>query len=262
MIVLRVLGSIGAASRRRSAFVLQLAALLWGVLREGAQPSTWRRTVRAEYRATLTRTVAGSVGTVAVAAVIIGFGLVFEALYWLRTAGQQQETGRILVLVLIRELAPLLVGIVLLGRGGTVAVAELGTLAAGGEIAVLRAEGIDIFQYLVLPRAAAFAVAAFTLGMVFVMVALVSGYAAGSALGVANNSIFGFLENVLRAMSIPDLIVFPAKLLLIGLMVALTCCATGLSAQEIDAPANLLPRGFTRGVTAILAVTLLLSAVI
>nr|WP_294505015.1 ABC transporter permease [uncultured Rhodopila sp.] len=262
MIVLRALGFIGAAARRRSAFMLQLAALLWGVLREGAHPATWRRTVRAEYRATLTRTVAGSFGTVAVAAVIIGVGLVFEALYWLRSAGQQQETGRILVLVLIRELAPLLVGIVLLGRGGTVAVAELGTLTAGGEIAVLRAEGIDIFQYLVLPRAAAFAVAAFTLGMVFVMVALFSGYAAGSAVGVATNSLFGFLENVLRAMSIPDLVVFPAKLLLIGLMVALTSCATGLSAGEIDAPANLLPRGFTRGVTAILAVTLLLSLVI
>jgi phospholipid/cholesterol/gamma-HCH transport system permease protein len=262
MIVWRVLGFIGAAARRRSAFVLQLAALLWGVLREGALPSSWRRTVRAEFRATLTRTVAGSLGTIAVAAVIIGVGLVFEALYWLRSAGEQQETGRILVLVLIRELAPLLVGIVLLGRGGTVAVAELGTLTAGGEIAVLRAEGIDIFQYLVLPRAAAFAVAAFTLGMVFVMAALLSGYAAGSALGVATNSIFGFLENVLRAMSIPDLVVFPAKLLLIGLMVALTCCATGLSAQEMDAPSNLLPGGFTRGVTAILAVTLLLSLVI
>jgi phospholipid/cholesterol/gamma-HCH transport system permease protein len=80
--------------------------------------------------------------------------------------------------------------------------------------------------------------------------------------GVASNSIFGFLENVLRAMSIPDLVVFPAKLLLIGLMVALSCCATGLSAQEADQPSNLLPRGFTRGVTAILAVTLVLSLVI
>jgi phospholipid/cholesterol/gamma-HCH transport system permease protein len=63
-------------------------------------------------------------------------------------------------------------------------------------------------------------------------------------------------------MSIPDLVIFPAKLLLIGLMVALACCATGLSAQELDAPSSLLPRGFTRGVTAILAVTLLLSLVI
>jgi phospholipid/cholesterol/gamma-HCH transport system permease protein len=260
--MIRLLGIIGGAVRRRSAFVLQLFALLWGVVREGTRPSTWRRTLRAEYRAMLTRLIAGSLGTIVVTALIAGIGLVFEALYWLRTAGQQQETGRILVLVLVREITPLLVGIVLLGRGGTVAVAELGALASGGEAAVLRAEGIDIFRFLVLPRAAAFAVASFTLGMVFVILALLGGFVAGSLFGVVNNSVFVFLDNVLRAMSIPDLVIFPAKLLLIGLMVALACCATGLSAQELDAPSSLLPRGFTRGVTAILAVTLLLSLVI
>jgi len=262
MIVPRVLGIIGATTRRRSAFVLQLAALFWGVLREGVRPATWRRTLRLEFRTTLARLVAGSLGTILVTAVIIGVGLVYEALYWLRTPGQETQTGRILVLVLLRELAPLLVGIVLLGRGGSVAVSELGMLTAGGEVAVLRAEGIDSFQYLVLPRAAAFVLGGFTLGMIFVMLALISGYIAGSLLGVGHNSIFGFLENVLRAMTMRDFIIFPAKLVLIGLMVALTSCATGLSAQEIDSPSNLLPQAFTRGVTAILAVTLLLSTVI
>jgi phospholipid/cholesterol/gamma-HCH transport system permease protein len=262
MILTRVLGTVGAEARRRSAFVLQLAALLWGVLREGVRPATWRRTLRAEFRATLTRVVAGSLGTIAVTALIIGVGLVYEALYWLRTAGQEGQIGRILVLVMFREIAPLLVGIILLGRGGTVAVAELGTLAAGGDVGILRAEGIDIFQYLVLPRAVAFAIAAFTLGMVFVMVALISGFVAGTLFGVVNTSIFGFLENVLRAMTARDMVIFPAKLILIGLMVALTCCATGLGARDMDAPSNLLPSGFTRGVTAILAITLLLSMVI
>jgi phospholipid/cholesterol/gamma-HCH transport system permease protein len=260
--IARILGIIGGAARRRSAFVLQLAALLWGVLREGARPATWRRTIRSEFRTILTRTVAGSLGTIAVTALIIGLGLVFEALYWLRTAGQESETGRILVLVLVREITPLLVGIVLLGRGGTVAVAELGMLTAGGEIGILHAEGIDIFQLLVLPRAVAFAVAAFTLGMVFVMLALISGFITGNLFGVVNTSIFGFLENVLRATTVGDFVIFPAKLILIGLMVALACCATGLGARDIDAPSSLLPSGFTRGVTAILTVTLLLSAVI
>jgi phospholipid/cholesterol/gamma-HCH transport system permease protein len=256
------LAFIGAAVRRRSAFVLQLAALFWGVLREGVRPSAWRRTVRAGFRTTLTRVVGGSLGTIAATAIIAGLGLVFEALYWLRTAGQEQEIGRILVIVLIRELTPLLVGIILLGRGGTVVVAELGMLTAEGEVRILRAEGIDIFQYLVLPRAAAFALAAFTLGMVFVLIALISGFVTGSLAAVVNVSIFGFFDNVLRATTAADLAVFPAKLLLIGLMVALACCATGLAATETDMASSLLPRGFTRGVTAILAVSLLLSAVI
>ena len=164
--------------------------------------------------------------------------------------------------MLVREIAPLLIGVILLGRGGVAAVAEIGTLTAEGEIAILRAEGIDIFQYLVLPRAVAFALAAFTLGVVFVLIALISGYVTGTVAGVANRSFLGFLDNVLRAMSLGDLALFPAKLLLIGLVVALACCATGLDVRPTDGPASLLPRGFTRGVIAVMAVTLVLSAML
>lgn len=257
-----VLGTIGAATRSRSAFVLQFTALLWGVIREGVWPSTWRRTVRTSFRATLTSVIGGSLGTIAVTATIVGLGLVFEAIYWLRTAGQEEQIGRILVIVLVREITPLLVGVILLGRGGTAAVAELGALKAEGEVEILRAEGIDIFQYLLLPRAAAFAVAGFTLGVAFLLISLLSGFVTGSFAGVVETSIFGFLDNMLRAMSIGDFAVFPAKLLLIGLVVALSCCVTGLGASHVDTPAGLLPRGFTRGVTGILTVTLLLSALL
>ena len=258
----RLLAATGAAVRLRLLFTLQLMALLWGVLREGVRPGTWRRTARSVFTATLTRVVGGSLGTIVVTGTVVGLGLVFEALYWLRTAGQEGQIGRILVVVLIREVTPLLIGIILLGRGGTAAVAELGTLQAEGEMAVLRAEGIDVFQTLVLPRAVAFALAGFTLGMVFVTMALVSGFVTGSLAGVVNQSIFGFLNAVLRAMSLRDLLILPVKLLLIGLVVALACCMTGLAARETDGPSSLMPRGFTRGITGILVVTVSLSAVL
>ncbi|WP_428488927.1 MlaE family ABC transporter permease [Rhodopila sp.] len=257
-----MLSVVGAETRKRSSYVLQLASLFWGVIREIAWPSTWRRTLRAVFRTTLTQTVAGSLGTIAVTALIVGLGLVFEAIYWLRTAGQQEQIGRILVVVLFREITPLLVGIILLGRAGTAATAELGMLTADGEIAILRAEGVDIFDFMVLPRAVAFALGSFTLGVMFVLVALISGFVTGSFAGVVNTSIFGFLDNVLRAMTLGDMVIFPAKLLLIGLVVALSSCVTGLGAQEADTPSSLLPRGFTRGVTGILTVSLVLSATI
>jgi phospholipid/cholesterol/gamma-HCH transport system permease protein len=258
----RVLAAIGAAVRGRLSFTLQLAALLWGVFREGVRPGTWRRTMRKSLRDALSRLIGGSLGTIAVTGIVIGLGLVFQAIYWLRTAGQESQVGRILVVVLIREITPLLIGIILLGRGGTATVAELGILKAEGEVAVLRAEGLDIFQLIVLPRAVAYALAAFTLGMVFVTLALVSGFVTGSLAGVVNQSLFGFLDNVLRALTIRDLAIFPIKLLLLGIVVALTCCATGLAARETDGPSALLPRGFTRGITGLLFVTVSLSVVL
>ena len=258
----RVLAGIGAATRRRLSYTLQLAALFWGVLWEGAQPAVWRRTLRKTFRTVLTRIVGGSLGTIAVTGLVIGLGLVFEALYWLHTAGQEDQIGRILVIVLVREITPLLIGIILLGRGGMAAVAEIGILSAEGELAILRAEGFDLFQFVVLPRAFAYALAAFTLGVVFVLLTLVSGFITGSLAGVVNQSIFGFLDTVLRAMTIRDMAIFPIKLLLIGMVVALACCATALGARETDGPGTLLPRGFTRGITGILTVTVSLSAIL
>ena len=251
----RVLGGIGAIVRARLSFTLQLAALIWGVLREAALAGTWRRTVRRMFRTTLTTLVGGSLGTIVVTGLVVGLGLVFEALYWLRTAGQESQTGSILVLVLIREVTPLLIGIIVLGRAGLATVAELSTLLAEGEVAVMRAEGLDIFQLLVLPRAVAFALGAFTLGVLFLLVALVSGFLTGSFAGVVNMSVFTFLDNVLRAMSVQDLLVFPLKLVLIGLVVAGVCCLTGLAASPHEVSAAVMPRGFTRGITSILAVT-------
>ena len=52
------LAAIGAAVRRRFVFALQIAALHWGVLSEGARPSTWQRPVRNAFRASLTNIVA------------------------------------------------------------------------------------------------------------------------------------------------------------------------------------------------------------
>jgi phospholipid/cholesterol/gamma-HCH transport system permease protein len=251
----RLLGGIGAIVRARLSFTLQLAALIWGVVREAAFAGTWRRTVRGMFRRTLTSVVGGSLGTIVVTGIVIGLGLVFEALYWLRTAGQESQVGHVIVLLLIRVITPLLIGIILLGRAGLATVAELGMLQTEGEVGVMRAEGLDIFQLLVLPRAVAFALGAFSLGVMFVLVALLSGYLTGSFAGVVNVSIFLFLDDVLRSMSVQDLIVFPLKLALIGLVVAGVCCLTGLAAQPQEGSSMVLPRGFTRGITSVLAVT-------
>ncbi len=257
-----ILARVGAAVRARLSFTLQLAALSWGVVREGVRPATWRRTVRRAFMASLTRAVGGSLGTIAATALVVGVGLVFEALYWLRTAGQEGQIGRILVVVLVRELSPLLIGIILLGRSGMATLAEFGALRTEGELEILRAEGLDIFQLLVLPRAVAFAFAAFTLGVIFVLVALVSGFVTGSIAGAVNQSIFAFLDAVLRAMTVRDFAIFPTKLVLIGLTVALACCVTALSARETEGPSTVLPRGFTRGIRAILGLSVLLSVVL
>jgi phospholipid/cholesterol/gamma-HCH transport system permease protein len=185
--------------------------------------------------------------------------MVYQALYWLGEAGEEELIGPVLVTVLVREVAPVLVGLILLGRSGMVALSEICALQAGGQVRTLESQGVDPFQLIVLPRACAFAMAAFTLGIFFVLAALITGFVAGSLLGAVTMSIWSFLNGVLLAMRAPDFVVFPAKMIAIGLLVALTACLTGLTADPRDDVAHLLPRGFVRGVLAILLSSVALS---
>src|SRR5262245_29996395 len=158
----RFLASIGRETRGRTQFMLFLASLMWGVVRSAPRPGSWRRTVRFEFRRALRQAIAGALSTVLITAALIGFLMVYQALYWLGAAGQEGLIGSILVTILVREVAPVLIGLILLGRSGTVVLSEIGRLGIGGQVHALAAQGLDTFPILTLPPARAFAIASFS----------------------------------------------------------------------------------------------------
>ena len=107
-------------------------------------------------------------------AIVVGLGMVSQALLWLRIAGQTEYIGPFLSMVLVREVAPLLVNLVVLGRSGMAIASEVGTLRASGQIRVLEAQGLDSLQLIVLPRAAAMALCVLCLCMIFIVTAILS----------------------------------------------------------------------------------------
>jgi phospholipid/cholesterol/gamma-HCH transport system permease protein len=159
----------------------------------------------------------------------------------------------------VRETAPVLVGLILLGRSGTVAVVEFGAIKAAGQLNLLEAQGIDPFTLLVLPRVVAMAIAGFTLGMFFLVAAIGSGWLAAESLGLRQVGAFGFAGDVVAATQRRDFLLFAAKLGLIGGLVALTSAVTGMSATRRDTPSYLLPRAFVRGMLAVLLTSALLT---
>jgi phospholipid/cholesterol/gamma-HCH transport system permease protein len=259
LIMPRLLAGIGRLSRARASFTLLLAAMSWGVFIDGLRPSSWRRTVSAELRRALRQAALGGLAMTLVTASLVGLALVTQAIYWLGLAGQQELAGSILVTVLVRELTPLFVGMVILGRCGTVTTVELWSLQTTGQVRVISAQGIDPALFLILPRAVAYALAGFTLGTLFVLTSLLVGFIAGSLLGATSGSFWTFLDNVLSAMQATDFAIFPAKMTIIGALVAMTACLTGLTARTGESADRLLPRAFVRGVLAIMLTSLLFS---
>jgi phospholipid/cholesterol/gamma-HCH transport system permease protein len=257
---LHLLEQLGGLTRRAAMVLLATAALTAGVVAEAIDPRSWRRpTLRAELRRSLRQALAGSLFTTLVTAGLVGVGLVHQAMSWLAFAGQEGLAGGLLVLVLVREVAPVLVGLILLGRSGTVIVVEFGATKASGHLDVLEAQGLDPFALLVLPRVVAMGVAGFTLGVLFLATALSSGFLTGRLLGVVQTPFADLLTNLLGAMGKSDFTLFAVKMVLVGALVAVVAAITGMSSTRAETPSHLLPRGFVRGLFAILGTSVVLS---
>nr|WP_242010022.1 ABC transporter permease [Acetobacter conturbans] len=253
------LGTLGAMVRKRVWFLLIMLGTSWGVLRESLRSNTWRRTVRYEFQQTLATVAGRGLLSTVVMGALTGVGVVSQAIYWLGFAGMAKMTGSVLVTVIVRELAPILVGILMLGRSGMLSLAEVGMMTTGGQVRSMQAEGLDPFLLLVVPRTLAFTVAGFTLGIMFSLSSLTTGYVISRASGALSNSLLSFYYDVVTAMTSADYLLIPLKFIVVGFLVGLGCCIGGLTASNEDSIATMLPRGFTRGMLIVMTVSVLFS---
>ncbi|MCQ8241780.1 MlaE family ABC transporter permease [Rhizosaccharibacter radicis] len=255
------LAAIGHWARTQLRFPLALLAAGWGVMLDGVRPSSWRRTARAEFRRTLRQAAGGGLVSTLFTAALAGLAMVSQALYWLGLTGLDRLTGGLIVTILLREVTPVLVGLILLGRSGMLSVTELGALATGGQLRSLIGQGIDPFSLLVMTRSLALAVSGFTLGIAFAMGALFVGFLFSSLLGSIQGSLWRFIDEVLTAMTAADYVAIPLKLLFVGFVVGLSSCLTGLEAAPEEDQSVLMPRGFARGILAVMTVNIAFTAI-
>lgn len=82
----------------------------------------------------------------------VGLVLAVQSYDQLRAAGFEQRMGVLVTLSLVKELGPVLAGVMLAGRVGGALTAELGTMHVTEQIDALRVMGVDPIRYLVLPR--------------------------------------------------------------------------------------------------------------
>jgi phospholipid/cholesterol/gamma-HCH transport system permease protein len=254
-----MLAAIGRVTRARASFTLTICALGLGVLRELPLRSSWRRPARAEFARALRQAVGGGFATTMVAAMLIGIAMVYQALIWLGAAGQIELIGSILVTILVREVTPVIVGLIVLGRSGMGAAAEISAHERGAQIHMLTAQGLDPFLLLVLPRAAALALGTYTLGVAFAIAAMATGFIVGNLAGGSPMSLWEFFSTILGAMRPRDFVIFPVKMLLIGLFIALTSTLTGMTSRRGGDAGRLLPLTFVRGTLAIMMTSVALS---
>lgn len=253
------IGKIGENALNRLRATAHLFALLWSVLFLSTRKAAWPRTTRNVFSRQILFTGVEALKFVSLVAVITGLSVVIQAQIWLGKTGQSQMLGTILVIVIVRELAPLLVNFIIIGRSGTAIATELGNMKVLGEIHLLECFGIDPLIYLIIPRALAMALCVFCLTVWFIIVSFGGGYLYGILTGVGAGAPNLFITNVLKAVHLPDVFSLLAKTFLPGFMTAIICATEGIS---VGGAITEVPQAATRAVVRSIAALFIISAII
>ncbi len=158
----------------------------------------------------------------------LGLVVIGQTVSWLTRVGAINYLGTVMVVVVVRELGPLMTALLVIARIGTANVVELGTARAMGEVEALEALGIDPVHYLVVPRVVGMAVGVFALTMYLILGALASGYLWAFVQDVALRP-GDYFRQLAGSLSGLDFALLALKTCGFGFIIALVTCYHGLA---------------------------------
>lgn len=181
-------------------------------------------------------------------ALALGFLVIGQTVLALAKVGATSYLGSTMVIVVVRELGPLLAAMLVLARVGTAHVIELGTARALGEVEALEALGIDPVHYLIVPRVIGMAVGVFALTVYLIIGALGSGYLWAFLQDVPLTP-DDYFKQITEALGWLDFALLALKTVAFGFFIAIVTCYHGLAQPlRLEDVARVAVRAVTQGV--------------
>lgn len=162
-------------------------------------------------------------------ALSVGFILAMQSSTELGKLGANSFIPDLVSLSLMRELGPLLIAIIVVGRSGSAVAAEIGTMKVNEEIEALRVMAIPPVRYLVIPRYIALMIMLPCLTIFGNCVGLAGGWAVcASTLGMTTSF---YIEHAVHRPELWDLYSGLIKSVVFAHILITTACYQGLSVE-------------------------------
>ncbi|MBW1886859.1 MAG: ABC transporter permease [Deltaproteobacteria bacterium] len=154
-----------------------------------------------------------------------GMVMALQGFYTLNRFGSEAFLGPMVALSLIKELGPVLSGLMVTGRAGSAITAEIGIMRISDQIDAIELMGLNPLRYLVVPNLIAGIIALPLLTAIFDVVGIFGGYMVGvKMLGVGAGTYFGEMANYVE---MEDIIEGIYKSLSFGVIITWVCCFKG-----------------------------------
>lgn len=166
-----------------------------------------------------------SIFVIVLTGVFTGMVLGLQGYHSLVQFGAEGMLGAAVSLSLVRELGPVLTGIMVIGRAGSSMAAEIGIMRISEQIDALDTMDIDPVRYLVSPRLGAALICFPLLTAIFNVVGILGGYFSGCIILGINPGIY--MSRVASSITFSDVAGGFMKSLVFAVIVVLVCCFKG-----------------------------------
>jgi len=168
-----------------------------------------------------------ALGIVTLINFLVGLIIAFVGAVQLQKFGASIYVADLVAIATVRELAPIMTGIIMAGRTGSGFAAELGTMQVNQEIEALSTMAVPPMDFLVLPRMLALSLMMPLLVCYADLIGMLGGAAVG--IGMLGQGPRLYWEETRGAIGLLDIGLGVGKGLVFGILVALAGCMRGMT---------------------------------
>jgi len=157
----------------------------------------------------------------------MGFSLAFAQ--ELSEFGAKNYLGRIMSISIVRELGPVLTGLMVAARVSAGITAEIGSMKASDQLDAMVAFGIDPMQKVVVPRLIALVIMLPALTVVMDVIAIIGGWAVATLAEHVSSNLYW--SSVRMRLTFGNMFIGLLKPLMFSLIIATVSCYKGFTSE-------------------------------
>jgi len=194
---------------------------------------------------------------ISVISLSLGVVIILQTVSALSKFGAIDLVGRILNIVILRELGPMLTAIIIIGRSGTAIATEIGNMVVSHELEAIESMGINPMKFIVFPRVVGSMIAMTCLTIYFATVGILGGVFVASFLMSAPFA--KFFNIMFTNMQIIDIFISLIKSIVFGAIIGTIAVYHGF---KINLSSTEVPQAVTKAVVNSLIFTFIFNGLV
>ena len=175
-------------------------------------------------------TFVDALGIASLLAIGIGAAINVIGFPFLSQIGQEKMIYPLLIIIITRELGPLLAAFIIIARSATAIATEMATMVISHEVEAYISVGVDPIEHLAVPRFLGVTTSLFLLNIYFSIFGLVGSYAVAQLVNPLPPAIY--FSYLLEALSIKDILVSMVRSISYGMIISIMAIMQGFGVER------------------------------